>query len=100
MNFAVQADHRVKLKESEKCDKYLELAREQKTATNKQTKEKTNKKLQKKKKEYEGDGDTICIWCTWDYPQKIGKRTGKLGSKRFSRCVLQFQVTELNKLLV
>ena len=28
MNFAVPADHRVKLKESEKKDKYLDLARE------------------------------------------------------------------------
>ena len=28
MNFAVPADHRVKLKESEKNDKYLDLARE------------------------------------------------------------------------
>ena len=28
MNFAVPADHRVKLKECEKRDKYLDLARE------------------------------------------------------------------------
>ena len=28
MNFAVPADHKVKLKESEKKDKYLDLARE------------------------------------------------------------------------
>ena len=28
MNFAVLADHRVKMKESEKIDKYLDLARE------------------------------------------------------------------------
>ena len=30
MNFAVPADHRVKLKESEKKDKYLEFTRERK----------------------------------------------------------------------
>ena len=30
MNFAILADHRVKLKESEKKDKYIDLAREQK----------------------------------------------------------------------
>ena len=34
MDFAVPADHRVKLKESEKRDKYLELARELKKKTN------------------------------------------------------------------
>ena len=34
MNFAVPADHRLKLKESEKKDKYLELARELKKLWN------------------------------------------------------------------
>ena len=34
MDFAVQADHRVKLKESEKKDKYLDLARKLKTLWN------------------------------------------------------------------
>ena len=33
-NFAVPADHRVKLKESEKIDKYLDLARERKNLWN------------------------------------------------------------------
>ena len=36
MNFAVSADHRVKLKESKKKDKYLDLARELKKLWNKQ----------------------------------------------------------------
>ena len=34
MDFAVQADHRIKLKESEKKDKYLNLARELKKLWN------------------------------------------------------------------
>ena len=34
MNFAVPADHRVELKESEKKDKYLNLARELKKLWN------------------------------------------------------------------
>ena len=34
VNFAVPADHRIKLKESEKKDKYLDLARELKTLWN------------------------------------------------------------------
>ena len=35
MNFAVQADHKVKLKENEKRDKYLDLARELENLRNK-----------------------------------------------------------------
>ena len=42
------ADHRIKLKECEKKDKYLNLAR----------------KL-KKTMEYEGDNYTNCDWCFW-----------------------------------
>ena len=43
VDFAVPADHRIKLKESEKRDKYLDLAREL-----------------KKTKEHEGDNYTDC----------------------------------------
>ena len=42
--FAVLADHKIKLKECEKKDKYLDLAREKKTM------------------EHEGDN---CDWCFW-----------------------------------
>ena len=45
MDFAVTTDHRVKLKESEKRDKYLDLAREM-----------------EKTMEHENDGDTDCNW--------------------------------------
>ena len=31
--------------------------------------------------EHEGDDDTICNWCTWNNPQRIGKGTGKLENK-------------------
>ena len=46
VDFAVPADHRIKLKEYEKRDKYLALAREL-----------------KKTMEYEGDNYTNCDWC-------------------------------------
>ena len=46
--FAVPADHRIKLKECEKKDKYLDLAREL-----------------KKTMEHEGDDYTNCDWCFW-----------------------------------
>ena len=44
VDFAVPVDHRIKLKESEQRDKYLDLAR----------------KLKKKPIEHESDGDTNC----------------------------------------
>ena len=46
MDFAVPADHRLKLKESEKKDKYLDLAREL-----------------KKNIEHEGDNYNNREWC-------------------------------------
>ena len=54
VDFVVPADHRVKLKESEKEDEYLELARE----------------LKKTTMEHEGDGDTSCNWRTRNDPLK------------------------------
>ena len=48
VDFAVPADHRIKLKECEKGDKYLDLARELKTSM-----------------EHEGDNYTNCDWCFW-----------------------------------
>ena len=46
MDFAVTADHKIKLKESKKMDKYLDLAREL-----------------KKPMEHEGDNYTNRDWC-------------------------------------
>ena len=48
VDFAVLADHRIKLKESEKRDKYVDLAWEL-----------------KKTMEHEGDNYTNCDWCFW-----------------------------------
>ena len=48
VDFAVSADHRIKLKECEKRNKYLDLAREL-----------------KKTIEYEGDNYINCDWCFW-----------------------------------
>ena len=46
VDFTLSADRRIKLKESEKKDKYLDLSRELKTM------------------EHEGDDYTNCNWCT------------------------------------
>ena len=48
VDFAVPADHRIKLKEYEKNDKYIDLAGEL-----------------KKTVEYEGNNYTNCDWCFW-----------------------------------
>ena len=53
VDFAVLADHRIKLKESEKKDKYLNFAREL-----------------KKTMEHEGDNYTNRDWCFWYSQQK------------------------------
>ena len=49
MDFAVLADHRVKIEENEKRDKYLDLARELKKAV-----------------EHESNNVTNCNWNVWN----------------------------------
>ena len=49
VDFAIPADHRLKRKECEKKDKYLDLAREL-----------------KKTVERAGDNYTNCNWCVWN----------------------------------
>ena len=49
MDCSLPADHRIKLKECEKKDKYVDLARE----------------LKKKTMEHEGDNYTNCDWYFW-----------------------------------
>ena len=48
---AVPVDHRIKLKESENGEKYLDFARE----------------LKRKTMKHDDDGDTNCNWCTRNY---------------------------------
>ena len=48
VNFAIPADHKGKIKESEKIDKYLDLAEELKVLV-----------------EYVDNCDTSCSWYTW-----------------------------------
>ena len=48
----------MKIKENEKRDKYLELAKE------------------KKVMQHESDGDNSCNWCTRNGLQRLGKETG------------------------
>ena len=67
VDFAIPTDNRVKINESEKIGKYLNLARERKK----------NKTVR-----HEGDGDTNCSWCTWNGLQRIRKETRRTGNQR------------------
>ena len=67
VDFASPADHGVKLKESEKKDKYLDLVREL-------------KKLWIEK----GANYIHCNWCSWYSHRRIIKRTGGLENKKTS----------------
>ena len=64
----VELNSKIKLKESEKKNKYLDLARE----------------LKKKTMEHEGDNYTSRDWCSWFSHQRINKGTGGHGNTRTS----------------
>ena len=65
VDFAVLDDHRITLKESEKKDKFLNLAWEL-----------------KKTVEHESDNYTKHDWCIWYCYQMIIKGIGRLGNKK------------------
>ena len=67
LDFAIPAHNRVKIKESENKDKYLDLVKEL-----------------KKTMEHESDGDTNCKWYARGNLRRIGKETGGLWNKRTS----------------
>ena len=80
MEFDVPVDHRVKLKESEKKDKYLDLIREL-----------------KKTVEHENDDYTKCNWCSWYSHQRIDTRTRGLGNKRASGNYPKYYIIEIGQ---
>ena len=78
MDFSVPADHRVKLKENEKRDKYLDLAREL-------------------KKTVKHEGDTNCNWCTWNDLQGLSKRAGRVRNRRMSGDYPNYSIVEVGQ---
>ena len=64
LNFALLTDHSIKLKESEKKDKYPDLARQLKIL------------------EHKRDSHTNCYWWSWYSHQKIDKGSGGIGNKK------------------
>ena len=85
VNFAVPKDHRVKIKESEKRNKYLDVARE------KQKKKTTTM-------EYEGDDDTICNRCARNNPQRIGKGSRRLINQIISRDHPYYSIVKIGEI--
>ena len=80
MNFAVLGNNSVKIKESEKKDKYLDLAREL-----------------KKTMERGGDGDINCNWCTRNNPRKLNKETGRFRNRRTSGDYQDYSVIKIGR---
>ena len=74
----ISADHRVKLKESVKKDKELDLAREL-------------------LKYHEGHSDTICRSCTFNHPQRIDKETEGLRNQWTSRDHSDYSIIKIGK---
>ena len=66
MDFAILADHKKKIKENEKIDKYLDLTREI-------------------KKKHESDGDISWSWFTLNGPQRLGKWIWGIRNQRKNR---------------
>ena len=80
LDVAVRAEHRVKIKENETRDKYLDLARELKIVV-----------------EHVGDGDTNSSWCTWNSPQRLGKKTIGIGNQRKNRDHADHSMVEIGQ---
>ena len=76
VEFAVPADHWMKIKENKKRDQYLGLTRELKKAM-----------------EHEGGGDTNFNWCTWNDPQRLRG----VGNRRMSGDHLNYSIVEVGQ---
>ena len=85
MDFAIPADHWVKLEEGEMKDKFLDLTRELKKKKKKQT-----------MKQESGD-DTSCNWPTRHSHQRIDTETRGLGNKSTKRDHPNYSIVEIGQ---
>ena len=81
MDFSVPADRRVKIKEGEKRDKYLDVARE----------------IKIKAVKHEGDGDTDYNWSTWKGPTLLGEKPGGIGNQRKNRDHSDYSIVKIGQ---
>ena len=78
VDFAALVNHRVKLKESEKKNKYLDLARELKQTI-----------------EHERDDAISCTWCARYTHQRIGTGSGGLWNKKTSGVYPNYNIIKI-----
>ena len=78
----VSINHRVKIKESEKINKYSDFAREQKQTVG-----------------HTVDGDTICSWCTWNHHKVLEKRVEELEIRRWIESIQTTALLRLDRIL-
>ena len=64
VDFAIPADHRIKIKQNEKQKDRQISGRELNTVI------------------HESDSDTNCCWCTWNSLQRLGKKTSGTENQR------------------
>ena len=81
MDFTVAADHRLKVKENKKKDKYLDLAR----------------KLKKNTMEHENNSYPNCRWCSGYSHQRFGKKTRRVRNKRLSGDHPNYSIVEIGQ---
>ena len=79
MDFAILADHIVKLKQSEKKYTYLDPLGNRKNIDD------------------ESDGDTNYNWFSWYSQQRIGTRDGRLGNKRLCKDDPEYSIVEIGQ---
>ena len=73
-------DHKVKIKENEMRDKYLDPARELKKVI-----------------EHKSDDDTNYNWCTKNGPHRVGKETEKVRNKRTKQNRPNYSITKISQ---
>ena len=63
---------------------FCHASKTQRENKRKQNKRKKLKPCQRTKKavEHEDDGDTNCGWCSWDSPQRLGRKIGGIGNQK------------------
>ena len=79
MAFAVLADNKAKMIESEKKDKYLDHARKLKKTIG-----------------HEGDCDSSCDWFTWNDHYRISKGIERFATKRTSGDHLDYNILKIS----
>ena len=47
--------------------------------------------------ENEDNGDTNCVWCTWNNRQRIGKETGRVENKTICRDHPDYYIGKINQ---